>query len=79
MTSAFVITKSSAPSAAVTDAVHAEPVPERLAAAEHALVAVDEQIALDLRPEVGVAEPDAVADRRAEQLGCTALAGSAAH
>ena len=50
-------------------AVRAEPVAQRLAAAEHALVAGHEQVALDLRPQVGVAEPHPVARRRAEQLG----------
>ena len=44
-------------------------VAQRLASAEHALVAVHEQVVLDLGPQVGVAEPDAVAGRRAEQLG----------
>ncbi len=49
-------------------AVRAEAVAHRLAAAEHGLVAGHEQVALDLRPQLRVAEPDAVARRRAEQL-----------
>jgi len=60
-------------------AVHAEPVPKGLAAAEDALVAVDQQVALDLGPEIGVSEPDAVAYRRPEELDVLAPAQSARH
>ena len=50
-------------------AVRTQAVAQRLAAAEHALVARHEKVALDLGPQLGVAEPDAVARRRPEQLG----------
>ena len=49
-------------------AVRTEPVAQRLAAAEDALVAGNQIVALDLRPELRVAQPDPVADRRPEQL-----------
>ena len=42
---------------------------DRLAAAEDGLLAADGEVLLDLDPQVGVAEPDLVADRRAVQRG----------
>jgi hypothetical protein len=52
--------------------VRAEAVTQRLAAAEHALVAGDEEVVLDLGPEIGVAQADAVPRGRPEQLGVLA-------
>ena len=46
----------------------AHAVAQHLAAAELALVAVDREVALDLGDERGVAEPDAIAGRRAVDL-----------
>ena len=60
-------------------AVRAETVPQRLAAAEYALVARHQQVLLDLGPQIRVAEPDAVSRRRPEQLGVRAPRHLASH
>ena len=51
---------------------------DRLAAAEHGLVAADAAVLLDLEPEVGVGEAQLVADRRAVQRA-VAIAADPAH
>src|SRR5262249_57760646 len=48
--------------------VNAEPVAQGLAAPEDTFVSRDQEVLLHLGPELGVAEPDAVADRRPEEL-----------
>ena len=52
----------------MTPPCSSEPISQRLAAAEHTLVARDEIVPLDLHPEIGVAEPHPIADGRPEQL-----------
>ena len=66
--SALVMTQSSASASAHAGRL-AHAVAQHLAAAELALVAVDGGVALDLGDEAGVAEPDAVAGRRAVDVG----------
>ena len=50
----------------------AHAVADHLAAAELDLFAIDREVALDLDEEIGVGEPDAVADRGPEHLGVRA-------
>ena len=71
-----MITKSSAPSAAVIAPCVPSPSRSVLPPPNTHSSPVDEQVLLDLRPEIGVAEPDPVADGRAEQLGVLRAATS---
>ena len=75
----LVMTRSRQPGFAGQQVVRAHAVAQRLAAAVLQLVAVDgAQILLDLDVEIGVAEPDLVADRRAVEVGVLA-AGHLCH
>ena len=68
ITSAFVMTKSSAPSAAVTPPCVPRPSRSVLPPPNTHSSPGHEIVPLDLGPELGVAEADAVADRRPEEL-----------
>ena len=78
MISALVMTVSTAPSARV-DLALAHAVADHLAAAELHLLAIDGEILLDLDEELGVGEPDPVADGRAEHLGIGGAGNAVGH